>query len=819
MDKSAGAVIVLLSSLAAASQKPETLLADGTALAAPSELRPAHGQHSMVFRGVEGESGFNLHSYLQHFDGRFWAMWSSAKVGEEDPDQHVVFATSKDGRTWSAPRTLASDPDGPEGPKRWIARGLFVEGGRLHALAALVESADYGKRGKDTVWKNLRLMRFSWTGSAWTEAGVFAEDCMNNFPPGRVAGEWMMPCRDSRMDLKVLHQQAGAWRSTPIYSEPPFHRMDEPTLYTAADGSLQMIIRDGTKSGRLLRAVSADQGRTWSRPVVTNYPDATSKNFLLRLKDGRYVLINNPDPKRRDPLAISLSQDGWAFSHPLSIRQDAPPRRYEGRAKGSGSFQYPHAIEYAGRLWVIYSTNKEDIEISEFPLDDLRSASSPPEVSVAAYGAKGDGKTLATGAIQKAIDRAAALHGVVVFPPGIYLSGALFLKSHVEFRLDRGVELHAVEDDSAYPDLPSRIGGIEMVWPAALLNVDGQSNVRITGKGVIDGHGPFWWRKFWGDDQRGGMLRDYVARNVRWAVDYDCRRIRPILVQNSRDVQVKDLTIRRSGFWTLTLTYCERVTVDGLIIRANEGGIGPSTDGIDIDSSSNILVQNCDIECNDDNICLKSGRDADGLRVNRPTTNVVIRDCITRAGHGMVTIGSDMSGGVRDVEVYGIHAIGTSAGIRFKSARVRGGLVENIRFRDITMENVPVPFEFNLDWFPAFSYPKLPQSFQGMPVPAHWIAMTRPVEPPERGIPEFRNIEISDVKATGARTAFDVRGHAEKPIRNIRWRSVQVSAGSAGSIRHAADWAVQDVLVKTADGLPVHLEDCSNVRIPTSAAR
>jgi polygalacturonase len=357
------------------------------------------------------------------------------------------------------------------------------------------------------------------------------------------------------------------------------------------------------------------------------------------------------------------------------------------------------------------------------------------------------------------------------------------------------------------------VGGIEMEWPAALINVIGQKRVRITGKGVIDGHGPYWWRKFWGDDGQGGMLKDYVARGVRWAVDYDCRRIRPILVHGSEDVVVRGLTIKRSGFWTLTFTYCRNVTADGLIIRANLGGLGPSTDGIDVDSSSQVLIENCDIECNDDNICLKAGRDWDGMRVNRPTTDVVIRNCVTRAGHGMVTIGSDMSGGVRDVEVYGLKAIGTQAGIRFKSARVRGGEVRNIRFRDIVMEGVHVPFEFNLDWFPAFSYPKLPASFDGKPVPPHWIAMTRPVVPPERGIPEFHTIEISRVTATGAKFAFDVRGHAEKPIRDIRFRDINVSAGRAGAIRHAANWTADNVRITAADGVGVAISDSRNVSL------
>ena len=364
--------------VAAQTKDPANLLADAEGLAAPGQLRAAAGRTALVFRGAQGESGFNLHSYLAHFDGRFWAMWSSAKVGEEDPDQYLVYATSTNGFEWSATHTLAADPDGPAGEKRWIARGLFVEGGRLKALGALVESADYGKRGKDVVWKNLTLIQFTWSGAEWKEDGVFAPDCMNNFPPFRLAGQFVMPCRDSRMDLKVLRSDAplsGRWTGVAIYSEPPFHRMDEPTLYTAQDGSTQMIIRDGTRSGFLLRAVSRDSGVTWSRPVRTNYPDATSKNFVMRLSNGLYVLINNPDPKRRDPLAISVSKDGWSFGSPVAVRKEAPARRYEGRAKGSGSFQYPHAIEHEGSLWVIYSTNKEDIEVTRIRLADLGAGS------------------------------------------------------------------------------------------------------------------------------------------------------------------------------------------------------------------------------------------------------------------------------------------------------------------------------------------------------------------------------------------------------------------------------------------------------------
>jgi len=415
--------------------------------------------------------------------------------------------------------------------------------------------------------------------------------------------------------------------------------------------------------------------------------------------------------------------------------------------------------------------------------------------------ATGDGVTNATKAIQQAIDDCAKGNGgTVSFKPGQYVTGALFLKSNVYLRVSEGVTLLGSQDDADYPSMPTRVAGIEMKWPAGLINVNDAKNVKLSGGGTIDGRGEKWWQKY------GALRREYEPKGLRWASDYDAERVRLMVVWKSSDVVIENLSLKRSGFWTVQVVYSDHVTVDGVKITDNKG---PSTDGVDIDSSSYVLVQNCDIDNNDDDICLKAGRDSDGLRVNRPTEYVFIRNNITRRGGGIISFGSETSGGIRHVVAYQNQGIGTSEGIRFKSATTRGGFVEDILVRGVKMENVPAPFTFTLNWNPSYSYATIPPGMTN--VPAHWIALSTPVTPPERGYCDFRNITIEDVEIVNARRIFLASGLPDKPITNVKFVNVKAQGNLSGSIEYARDWKMQNVKLQTLDGEALKITNSERV--------
>ena len=424
----------------------------------------------------------------------------------------------------------------------------------------------------------------------------------------------------------------------------------------------------------------------------------------------------------------------------------------------------------------------------------------------AKYGAVADGKTLSTAAIQKAIDAAAKKGGVVTLAPGQYLTGSLFLKKGVTLQLDKGVTLLGSQELKDYPEIDTRVAGIEMKWPAALINILNQDNVAITGEGTVDGQGKVFWDKYW------AARKDYDPKGLRWIVDYDVKRPRALLIANASNVTVRNITLQRSGFWTVHVLYSKNVTVEGIVIRNNLGGHGPSTDGIDIDSSSYVLVQKCDIDCNDDNFCLKAGRDADGLRVGRPCEYVLIQDCVAGAGDGLFTCGSETSGGIRHIIARRLKAKGTKVGIRVKSALTRGGTVEDVVVDDIEMDGVGTAILFTMNWNPAYSYSTLPAGYTQETLPAHWKAMLTKVEPAEKGIPHFRDVHISNVRVKDAKVAVSAEGQPNSLLEGITLTNLTMTAATAGGISYATGWSIKNVNITAQDQEPVAVQNSRNIK-------
>lgn len=454
-------------------------------------------------------------------------------------------------------------------------------------------------------------------------------------------------------------------------------------------------------------------------------------------------------------------------------------------------------------------------DVAGFSISDLKWASEvgartrPTGIgifNVSSFGAVPDETTLNTKAIQAAIDACEqAGGGIVTFSPGNYLTGSIFLKDGVCLEISEGVTILGSQQIEDYPDINTRVAGIEMIWPAGLINVIGKKNVMIFGKGEIDGQGKPFWNNYW------EMRKEYEKKGLRWIVDYDCKRPRTLLVSESEDVTVRSVTFKRAGFWTVHILYSNHCTIDGVIIRNNIGGYGPSTDGIDIDSSSYILVENSDIDCNDDNFCLKAGRDADGLRVNRPTEYVVIRNCISRAGGGLFTCGSETSGGIRYILAHDLKAKGTSTGLRFKSAMNRGGTTQHIYLKDIEMEEVNTAIEATMNWNPSYSYSALPEEFEGKELPDHWNKMLQKVDPPEKAIPYFNNIHFSGIRIANAKRALSVAGSEVSKIENFYFSDIRINTQIAGSVKYAENWTIEGLDIQSTDNKPVQISDSKNV--------
>ena len=410
-------------------------------------------------------------------------------------------------------------------------------------------------------------------------------------------------------------------------------------------------------------------------------------------------------------------------------------------------------------------------------------AKAPKRFVISDFGAIADAKTVNTKAIQAVIDKcAAAGGGVVVVPKGTFLSGAIFLKQGVNLNVEKDGVLKATTNIDDYPMIDTRWEGTEEPWTSAFVNAEGLTNLDISGEGTIDGSGDEWLRN--NPFRRGAPGAGNAANTDTPPPRTAPRRGRPRLIgiQNSKHVRVANLNLHNQAVWCLFFLYSEDVLAENLKITA-EHNI-PSSDGIDIDSSKHVRINNVYIDVNDDCISIKSGKDADGLRVNRPAEDIVIENSHFAYGHGGVAMGSETSGGIRNVEVRNCVAdSGNWAPIRFKTQPSRGGVVENITYRDMTLHGTRQAFEFNLEW-----------------------RMVPPIAPPAKVLPVVRNVKIINV--SGDVTSVGViHGLADSPIENIHFENCRITAQKGFKLDHARNVDLSGLKLDVKDGDPITKTD------------
>src|ERR1017187_7153739 len=315
----------------------------------------------------------------------------------------------------------------------------------------------------------------------------------------------------------------------------------------------------------------------------------------------------------------------------------------------------------------------------------------PKRFVISDFGAVADAATVNTKAIQSAIDKCAASGGgVVVVPKGTFLSGAIFLKQGVNLSVEKDGVLKGTTNIDDYPVINTRWEGVEQPWTSSFINADGVTGLVISGQGTIDGSGEEWLKNnpFRRGEPRPANTPPPATRRGR---------LRLIGIQNSKHVRVAGLNLTNQAVWCLFFLYSEDVVAEDLKITA-ERNI-PSSDGIDIDSCKHVRINRVYIDVNDDCISIKSGKDADGLRVNRPAEDIIIENSHFAYGHGGVAMGSETSGGIRNVEVRNCTVdSGNWAPIRFKTQPSRSGVVENITYRDMKLHETKQAFEFNMEW-------------------------------------------------------------------------------------------------------------------------
>ncbi|SDT16201.1 Pectate lyase superfamily protein [Mucilaginibacter mallensis] len=452
-------------------------------------------------------------------------------------------------------------------------------------------------------------------------------------------------------------------------------------------------------------------------------------------------------------------------------------------------------------------------------------------LNIVNYGAKADGVTLNTQSINKAIaDCSAKGGGVVLIPQGLWLTGPVVMKSNVNLYVSRAALLQFTDDKSQYPLVEGNYEGHAAVRNQSPISGTDLQNIAITGDGIIDGHGEAWraigkdrltdneWKalttsggvlsengKTWypsqsyvdgfktpdaGVIQPGKKLEDYASMK-------DFFRPNMLVLTNCKKVLLQGVTFQNSPAWCLHTLICEDLTLENIHVKnpwnAQNG------DGIDVESCKNVLIEGSTFEAGDDGICIKSGRDEEGRRRGKPTENMVVKNDVVYRAHGGFVIGSEMSGGARNIFVSDCTFIGTDVGLRFKTTRGRGGIVENIYIKNISMRNI-VTDAILFDMY-----------YMGKS-PGEDSAGDEKVVSVTEATPQFRNFHVDNVICIGAEKGLQVRGLPEMNIKNINLQNLVLKTNQGIDIIEGTGISLKNVQLDCKNTSPlINIENSHDI--------
>jgi polygalacturonase len=458
------------------------------------------------------------------------------------------------------------------------------------------------------------------------------------------------------------------------------------------------------------------------------------------------------------------------------------------------------------------------------------------ELSLTECGGVGDGVTLNTEAFAKAMKTLSDKGGgTLIVPFGVWFTGPIVFSSNINLHLEKGALILFTPDLDAYPLIRTSFEGLETRRCQSPISARKASNIAITGEGAINGSGQAWrplkkakvteahWKSV---VQSGGVLKNEgywfpSKKSLRGEIlsegNFNIPRVepteqqwdsikdflRPVMVSliECKNVLLEGVLFENSPSWNLHPLMCENIIIDGIFAR--NPAYAQNGDGLDLESCKNALIVNSTFDVGDDAICLKSGKDAEGRRRGRPTENVLVDNCKVFQGHGGFVVGSEMSGGVRNVSVSNCLFIGTDVGLRFKSNRGRGGVVENIFVRDISMTDIVTDsFLFDL-YYGGKSASESLEDGDATPI----LDKTPKVS---EETPVFRNIFIHGLVSKNARRAMLFNGLPEMNISNIQMEDVDITARFGAEILESDGVQLKNVRIKSLTGKAFLLKNVKN---------